>query len=106
MNTSTHGPMPGHHGAGRFRVPVPEEATTHGFRYTLSERLSDGMAGEPPVRATLPNGAPLPDWLRFIPATRSFTATAVPPGALPLDVRVAIGTRITCLTLVPGEAPS
>lgn len=96
-------PVEGHE--GRFDVGVPEEAAATGFQFPFPARLTEGMAGEPPIRAALPNGTPLPSWLRFNPATRSFAAAAVPPGALPLEVVVTIGTRRARIGIVPGEAP-
>lgn len=41
-----------------------------------------------PATATLPNGQPLPAWLRFDPQSLAFTAQAVPASAMPLTALV------------------
>jgi len=64
-----------------------------GFSFTLPPALDDPPVDDDDVRVTLTNGAPLPTWLRYSRATRSFKATAPPAGALPLDVQVRVGSR-------------
>jgi hypothetical protein len=41
--------------------------------------------------ALLSNNEPLPNWLRFNPQTRKFTAENIPADALPLQVIVSSG---------------
>ena len=41
-------------------------------------------------------GDPLPNWLNFSADTKAFTTTAIPEGALPMQVVVIVnGTRTT-----------
>jgi hypothetical protein len=42
------------------------------------------------VRVMQMDGKPLPDWIRYEPATRTFTANAVPAGAFPLQIRLGL----------------
>ncbi|WP_245638637.1 YDG domain-containing protein, partial [Hydrogenophaga palleronii] len=88
---------------GQFNVWVPEEMAASGFQVALSPALTEGLVRETPITATLPNGAPLPAWLRFLPETRSFVASAMPPAALPLDVIVTIGAQRTRVRIIPGS---
>jgi len=37
------------------------------------------------------DGKPLPDWIRYEPETRTFTANAVPAGAFPLQISIGVG---------------
>jgi hypothetical protein len=50
-----------------------------------------GAAGE--VRITLTNGKRLPAWLKYVATKRAFVITAMPAGALPIDVLIRIGTQ-------------
>jgi hypothetical protein len=78
---------------GLVAVLVPALASAQGFSFPLPAALADAAA-QGDVHVTLASGAPLPDWLRYLPATRSFVAAAAPPaGALPIEVVVEIGER-------------
>lgn len=61
---------------GAFEAALPVQAST-----TLRAQAK-------PVTATLPNGQPLPAWLRFDPQSLAFTARAVPASAMPLTALV------------------
>lgn len=77
---------------GFATVWVPHDISTKGtgFSFTLPERLQQGLPADAPSEARMRNGDALPSWLRYISATRSFVASAVPNGGLPLDVVVTI----------------
>lgn len=38
------------------------------------------------------DGKPLPDWIRYEPETRTFTANSVPAGVFPLQIRLGVGS--------------
>ena len=78
--------------AGIVSVSVPKGTTTSGtgFSFPLPVQVA-ATAGVAPVKVTLPDGAPLPAWLRYVPETKSFVATAVPDGAFPIQVVVIVG---------------
>ncbi len=71
---------------GRFldTLPPPGDALL-----TVPEAAVRGAGLDPagPLRATQADGGPLPTWLRWNPAGRSFAGTA-PPGLVALDLRV------------------
>jgi hypothetical protein len=79
---------------GMVSVSVPEEIVSSGkgFGFALPATVvGDAAAGD--VQVTLMNGGRLPSWLRYLPATKTFAATSVPAGALPLQVLVRIGAK-------------
>jgi filamentous hemagglutinin family protein len=74
---------------GLVVVSVPESvvASGAGFHFALPAEIREAaQTGE--VRATLKNGKRLPAWLRYVPNTQTFVASAVPAGALPLEMLV------------------
>src|SRR5690606_31366857 len=77
---------------GIINVTVPKDmsAASQGFSFPLPEQAAPREgAGRLSVKTI--NGDSLPGWLRFDPDSRSFTATAVPSGGLPLHVVVSTG---------------
>ncbi|MDP1742002.1 MBG domain-containing protein, partial [Polaromonas sp.] len=86
-------------GSASVTVSSAPDGSGSGFRFSLPADLLGGG----PLQATTPTGAPLPDWLRFDPGSRSFVATGAPAGALPVQIRVSAGDRSLVLTI--SEAP-
>jgi hypothetical protein len=70
-----------------------------GFSFSLPAQIAEQAAGTSGIQVTTASGQPLPDWLRFIPETHSFVATAVPDGAFPLQVIVAVGATRTTVVI-------
>lgn len=86
-------PSAGTGGASVVNVSVPRSrAGGAGFSFALPAALQQAVetSGQPPT-ASAADGSPLPGWLRFVPETRSFVASAVPDGALPFEALVRIG---------------
>jgi hypothetical protein len=73
-------------------VPKAMVSSGEGFSFPLPAEMAEVEAGGE-VGVTLVNGERLPSWLRYVPATRTFVATAAPAGALPTQVVVRIGSR-------------
>ena len=82
-------------------VPTALRNAGQGFRFTLPQTLQD----EDPVsiRVSTVNGQPLPSWLQFDSQTRTFVASGVPPGGLPLRVRVISGRQQQVLELLEAN---
>jgi hypothetical protein len=80
-------------------LPKSTAASGIGFTFDLPTSLTQNVPVQTIVRATLPNGSPLPDWLEFNAQKLVFTARAVPPGVLPLRVRVTIGSKQVMVTI-------
>jgi hypothetical protein len=90
---------------GQVTVSVPEEVVSSGetFSFVLPSNVTDG-ATKAKVRVTLVNENRLPKWLKYISATRTFVATAMPGGALPLDVLATLGSMRTVVSIVERKA--
>jgi hypothetical protein len=80
---------------GLVSVSVPEAIVSSGkgFSFPLPTVLAEAAAAGGEVRVTRMNGRRLPSWLRYVPETKTFVSTALPAGALPLEVLVRIGTE-------------
>jgi hypothetical protein len=73
-------------------VPAEAVASGKGFSVSLPSTLLAITAGQD-VRVSRANGKRLPSWLRYVKGTKSFMASAVPAGALPMKVLVRAGTQ-------------
>jgi hypothetical protein len=54
----------------------------------LLMQFKDGIPESVMLTATLANGTPLPNWLKFDPETQTFSASAIPNGTPDLQVRI------------------
>jgi len=85
--------------AGAVSVSVPEDiaASGQGFSFPLPPEMRAAAALNT-VHVTW-RGRSLPRWLRYEKSTRMFTATALPPGALPMELSIRIGERRWTMTI-------
>ena len=85
--------------AGVVTVSVPKETATagSGFTFPLPAQVAETAgASNAQVSVTTISGGALPGWLRYVPETKSFVASAVPDGAFPIQIIVSVGgTRTT-----------
>ena len=88
-------------GNGQVSVSVPEEVTSSGkpFSFVLPSSIT-GVATKTKIQVRLASGRRLPTWLKYTPATSTLVATAMPGGALPLDLLVTVGSRKVILSIV------
>jgi hypothetical protein len=61
------------------------------LRVALPPVVLDQSTPQDPVRVTLTDGSPLPQWVRYDPLTGSLSFLSAPPQAWPLEVLVAVG---------------
>ena len=82
-------------------VAVSSEVAAPGrsFTFSLEAHVPAATTTNTDVRVTQVDGKPLPEWLRFEPATKTFVATTVPPGAFPLQLKVGIGGVETLMVI-------
>ena len=75
---------------GSIKVSVPSQQgeLTDGFLLTLPQGIIDPAL---PFTITLEGGGALPSWLRYDPATQSFTATNIPAGTKTLNMLIQEG---------------
>ena len=78
---------------GVIQVQVAPEAAAPGksFSFELDPHAVAGHAPDAPVKIAQMDGKPLPNWLRFDPNSKTYTANDVPAGAFPLQLKVAVG---------------
>ena len=91
---------PSTNGDGLVAVSVPKGIATFGssFSFVIPARAvpyeADGS-----IEVTSANGEALPNWLKFLPESMSFVASAVPGGSFPLRVWVTKGKRRTMVVV-------
>jgi len=78
---------------GLITVGLSPEAAAPGksFAIDMSDHIPATAAPSTEMKVTQMDGKPLPEWLKFDPSTKTFTASNVPPGAFPLQLRVGVG---------------
>ena len=78
---------------GLIQVQVAPETAAPGksFSFELDPHALAGHAPNTPVKIAQVDGKPMPSWLKFDAASKTFTANEVPPGAFPLQLKVSVG---------------
>lgn len=86
---------------GRIAVRVPDSilASGNGFSFPLPKLLAEADDADE-VYVSLEGGKPLPSWLRYVAATKTFVATNPPADTLPFDVLLEIGGKRWTMTLI------
>ena len=84
-----------------FAVSLPKGTSTvgAGFSFDLPESVRTAAAESSDIRANLPSGSALPEWLKFDVKTLRFDASAVPDGAFPLQVALTFGGQRTLVVI-------
>jgi hypothetical protein len=79
--------------SGLISVSLASDIAAPGksFSFTLEASAVSNAPAANEVRVMQMDGKPLPDWIRYEPTTRTFTANAVPAGAFPLQIRLGVG---------------
>lgn len=91
-------PLGEYPGLVSVRVPTKIIAAGNGFTFALPKELAEAAATEEAV-VSLSDNKPLPSWLRYVNATRSFVATNPPAGALPIEISIRIGDKRWTMTI-------
>jgi hypothetical protein len=90
--------------SGVVNVAIPKEMAAPGsaFAFPLpSKAVTTADTNSNQVQVRLPNGNPLPAWLNYNAQTRVITASAVPDGALPMQVTVNAAGNMTTVVIAP-----
>jgi filamentous hemagglutinin family protein len=87
-------------GNGLVAVTVPKDTATAGagFGFALPTQVVQSAAGAT-IEVTTTSGEPLPAWLKFVPESNSFVATAVPDGGFPFQVLITVAGRRTVVVV-------
>ena len=85
---------------GVIAVSLPKDLAVAGagFSFPLPAQLLEA-APQALVRVTLPNGNALPAWLKFNAESKTFSASAVPEGAFPIQLLVHVGTTTSTIEI-------
>ena len=78
-------------------VSLPKGAATvgTGFSFEMPESVKGMTGSDTEVRVTQANGSALPSWLKFDRQLLRFEASAVPDGALPMQLTALVyGQRV------------
>ena len=86
---------------GVIQVQVPSEAATAGksFTFELDPHAVAGHPADAPMKISQMDGKPMPNWLKFDAATKTFVANDVPASAFPLQLKVTVGTTETVMVI-------
>jgi hypothetical protein len=87
--------------SGLIQVNVAAEAAAPGksFTFELDPHALTGHEGSAPVKIAQPDGKPMPNWLKFDAASKTFTANDVPAGAFPLQLKVSVGNTESVMVI-------
>ena len=55
------------------------------------------------VKATLPNGAPLPSWIKYVESEKGLVLGSVPEGGLPFQVLLSVGNQRTVVQISESQ---
>jgi hypothetical protein len=86
---------------GVIQVQVAPEVASAGksFSFELDPHAVSGHAPDAPVKISQIDGKPLPNWLSYDAANKTFTARDVPAGAFPLQLKVAVGNTESVMVI-------
>ena len=77
-----------------------QRAEASAFRFTLPTLIAQQLSAKgEPIKVTTAKGDPLPAWLRYVPEKRSFVATSIPEGGLPLRINIATSGQRHAFTI-------
>lgn len=74
------------------------------FSFELDPKLVANQASDTAMKISQLDGKPMPDWLRFNADTKTFTATDIPAGVFPLQLRVASGGQKSVMVIQAQDA--
>ena len=85
-------------GNGLITVALSSETAAPGrsFSFEIDPKMLANQAADTSLKISQLDGKPLPDWLRYEPDTKTFTAKDIPAGAFPLQLKVGeVGQETT-----------
>ena len=67
------------------------------------ETVQAATLGNANVKATLPNGAPLPAWIKYVESEKGLVLGSVPEGGLPFQVLLSVGNQRTVVQISESQ---
>jgi hypothetical protein len=86
---------------GVIQVQVSSEVSAPGksFTFEVDPHAVAGRSPDAPVKISQMDGKPLPNWLRYDAANKTFTASEVPASAFPLQLKVMVGNTESVMVI-------
>ncbi|MES1189995.1 MAG: YDG domain-containing protein [Steroidobacter sp.] len=86
--------IPSSRRSGVIAVTVPDSSDefAQGFSFTLPQLVADTATLDTVSISTM-SGGPVPDWLQYVPATKTFIVSNSPSVVLPLQMQIRIGNQ-------------
>jgi hypothetical protein len=79
-------------------------APGRGFSFELDPKVVTQQPANTSLKISQLDGKALPDWLKYEPDTKTFTAKDVPAGAFPLQLKVMAGGQETMMVIQEQDA--
>ena len=91
--------------AGLITVALSSETASPGrsFSFEIDPKVVSNQPSDTVFKVSQLDGKPLPDWLKYEPATKTFTATEIPAGAFPLQLKVGSGGQETVMVIKESD---
>jgi hypothetical protein len=91
--------------SGLITVALSTETAAPGrsFSFELDPKVVNSQSSDAGLKISQLDGKPLPEWLRYEPSTKTFTATEVPAGAFPLQLKVGSGGQETVMVIKESD---
>ena len=93
--------------SGSIGVVVPGYLTRPNavFSFELPDKVKNTIAGSRVAeKVTLLDGGSLPQWLEYNSGTKSFTASNVPQGSMPLNVVIQVGDKSWVVEITSSQS--
>jgi mucin-19 len=71
--------------------------------YLPEEALQSNSPSSGAVVATLPSGAPLPSWIKYVESEKGLVLGSVPEGGLPFQVMLTVGDQRTVVQISESQ---
>jgi hypothetical protein len=87
---------------GIVSVLLPKGSTSKGVGsviYLPEESVQAPNSSNSAVVATLPSGAPLPSWIKYVESEKGLVLGSVPDGGLPFQVMLSVGDQRTVVQI-------
>ncbi|MEI8031543.1 MAG: MBG domain-containing protein, partial [Comamonadaceae bacterium] len=107
-NTGSRGVTVSLDPTGVVSVMVPREIATGAsdFSFQLPEQITQDVPVGDVIQVKTIGGDALPAWLKFVPESNTFVSSAVPQGALPMEVVVTFGGKRSIVVISERESGS
>ncbi len=112
VNTSSTGVVvntiraPNQQALGIVAVLLPKGTSSVGLGVVISlpeEAVQTATQTGASVKATLPNGNPLPAWIKYVESEKGLVIGSVPEGGLPFQVLLTVGNQRTVVQISESQ---